>query len=150
MKIRRATFDDKYALLELGRKMHAESPRFSKLEYSDAKAEQLFNVLLSNPNGVVLIADDESQIIGMMAGFASEHFFSQQLFASDFVLFIEPEHRGGTAAMRLVKEFEKWATDLGVAEIVLGISTEVHAERTAELYGRLGFDRSGFTMIKRV
>lgn len=150
MTIRRATLDDKQALLELGRKMRAESPRFSKLDYSDAKAEQLFMVLLSNPNGVVLLAENDSEIIGMMAGFASEHFFSQQLFATDFVLFIEPDHRGGSSAMRLIKEFEKWARDLGVVEIVLGISTEVHAGRTADLYARLGFDQSGITMIKRV
>ncbi len=150
MRIRRATGEDKETLLELGRDMHAESPRFSKLRYNDAKAASLFDMLVDNPNGIVLLAEDGDKIIGMMAGFASPHFFSFQLFASDFVLYIDPAHRGGTTAMRLIKNFEQWAIELGVAEIVLGVSTEVNAERTAEMYQRLGYEKSGITVIKRV
>jgi hypothetical protein len=50
----------------------------------------------------------------------------------------------------MIKLFEQRAKDLGAKEISLGISTEIHAERTANLYEKLGYKRSGISTIKRI
>jgi GNAT superfamily N-acetyltransferase len=68
--------------------------------------------------------------------------------ACELAVYVTPEHRGRTG-MRLIKAFEAWAWDRGADEITLGISTEVDPERTAALYARLGYRRSGITTIKR-
>lgn len=134
----------------MGRRMHAESPRFRDSEYSAEKCAQTFDRLLANDYGVVLVAESNGEVVGMMAGFALEHFFSTDITASDVVVYVVPEARGTSAAARLIRAFEQWAVDKGASEIMLGVSTEVHSERTAAFYGRLGYPHSGHVVLKRL
>jgi GNAT superfamily N-acetyltransferase len=127
--------------------MHKESPRFSRFAYDPDRCLSLLQKL--HLSGVILLAEEREQIVGMILGGISEHFFGRGTVASELVVYVAPESRGGTAAMRMLKAFEDWAFSKGADEIVLGVSTEVHAKRTAEFYQRLGYEMSGYTCIKR-
>lgn len=144
--VRHATAEDIPALIALGRAMHAESPRFSRLPYSPERTANTINFLIAH--GVVLIAERGGQAVGMMGGMVAPQPFLDSLHGVELAVYVSPEHRGRTG-MRLIKSFEAWAFDRGADEISLGISTEVDAERTAQLYERLGYRRSGITTIKR-
>jgi hypothetical protein len=98
------------------------------------------------------VAEKDGAVIGWLAGGIAEQWFSRQLMAFEYGLFIAPEHRGGTAGPRLAKAFITWAEEHGAAIINMGITTGVHEERTGDLYSRLGlsvpvcFIQRGVTM----
>jgi GNAT superfamily N-acetyltransferase len=147
--VRRALGSDFATLVTMGEGMHAESLRFAALGYSYEKCHVLLAGLALSPHGLVLVAEQDGEIVGMLLGMAVPHFFSDDLTASELVVYVVPHARGGSAAVKMVRYFENWARELGVADIVLGVSTEVQADRTAELYQRLGYQPSGHTLVKR-
>lgn len=149
-RVRHGTAADWPLLVAMGRDLREESPRFSPMDYDDNKVLDLLAGLSAGPNGLVLVAEGASGPIGMLLGFVSEHFFGRSITASELVVYIAPHARGGSAAVKLVRAFEAWAVERGASEIIMGVSTEVHADRTADFYQRLGFERSGFTARKKL
>jgi len=129
--------------------MRDESPRFSRLGYSPDRCRELLAGLSGSPQGLVLVAEQDGVIVGALLGLASRHFFSDDITASELAVYVAPDARGGSAAGKLIRQFEGWAAEQGAVDIVLGISTEVHADRTAQLYERLGYTPSGISLVKR-
>lgn len=149
VKVRTAVADDIYDLVELGYYMHQESPRYQRLHYSQDKVGALASRLI--PTGGVFVAERDDMIIGMMAGFVTEHWFSGDLMASDFVLYLMPDERKrGRAAVMLFRAFEQWAIAKGAVDICPSTSTGVDAEGTARFYEKMGYARTGVSMFKRV
>lgn len=136
--IRPATLDDLNMLMGIAVAMHRESPRFSKLSFSHAKVQQLFATLVNAPSGLLLVAERDSMLTGAVAAVICPHWFSDELVATEYGVFILPEHRGGMAAARLVRAYVGWAKEQGARLIQCGISTDVHHEETAALYQALG------------
>lgn len=136
--IRPATIDDLPAILELGGRMHLES-RFRALEFDLAKVARVFEQLINSDDGIVMLAEVNGRIVGGIAGVVVEHWFSVSKVAQDFALFIEPEHRGGMLAVRLLRQYEKWAFEQGAVAVEMGINTGVHVEQTAKMLELLGF-----------
>lgn len=150
-EIRAATEKDIPAMLGLAKRMHGESPRFARLTFSPAKCEALLRGLLGGQVvGGVLVAEKAGIIVGMAAGFVVEHFFGIEKVASDLAVYVAPEHRGGSIAVKLIRAFEKVGREGGAVEVTLGISTEVAAERTVALYQDLGYRLSGYLMLKEL
>lgn len=148
--IRRAGFHDLDALVKMASAMHAESPRFKALDFDSVKTADFIQGLLYDEKRIVLLAEQDSQITGMMGGFVIAHFFGDDRVACDIGLYVAHEHRGGLTALRLVRAFEAWAVAQGAKDIVLGISTEVKAVSTRNLYLRLGYAQSGYLMRKEL
>ncbi|WP_407084802.1 GNAT family N-acetyltransferase [Pluralibacter gergoviae] len=141
--VRDATGGDIPALIELATRMYLES-RYSQNSPFDAdKCAELARSLIDAAAGCVLVAERDGQVIGWLAGGIGEQFFSRQLMAFEYGLFVAPEHRGGSAGPRLAKAFIAWAKTHGAVLINMGITTGVHAERTGQLYSRLGLQQSG-------
>lgn len=147
--IRQATSDDISAMVYLGELMHGESPRFSRCEYKPEKLVAMADHVLGG-NGVAFVVEVGGEIVGMMVGLVTEHFFSDVRIGTDLALYIAPEHRGGRHVVALVKAFEARAVELGASEIELGVSTGVHADRTAALYEALGYKRNSIGLVKYV
>jgi GNAT superfamily N-acetyltransferase len=149
VSIRQAVAADVPALMVLGKAMHAESPRFSHLRFNAAKAEALLVRLL--PGGGALVAERDGIIVGMMAGYTVPLWFSDDVIASDFVLYLIPEERRkGRAAFMLVRAFENWAIAQGAVDIAPSTTTGVDPEGTARFYEKLGYGRTGISLFKRV
>lgn len=141
--IRAATRDEIPALIALGASMYQESRYAENSPFDALKCADLADHLISADAGCVLVAEHNGQIIGWLAGGIGEQWFSRQLMAFEYGVFISPHHRGGSAGARLVKSFMAWAKEHGAAVINMGITTGVHEERTGELYSRLGLSRTG-------
>ena len=149
--LRAAVEKDIPALLGLAKRMHGESPRFSRLTFAPEKCEALLQALTSGKvAGGVLVAEKAGIIVGMVAGFVVEHFFGIEKTASDLAIYVAPEHRGGLIAAKLIRAFERLVRELGAVEVTLGISTELNVERTVELYQGIGYRRSGVSMLKEL
>lgn len=146
--IRPAMEEELTALVNMARDMHDESPYFSRFEFSAVKTANTLLGLMTHPEGCVLVAVIDSEVIGMFGGFITEHFFGNDRYACDIGLYVKPEHRGGSVAVRLLKVFEEWVSSKNVGAITLGVSTEVEVERTAAMYQHLGYTASGVIVRK--
>lgn len=143
MSIRAATVDDIDALVELGRAMADESPRFSRMPYNPGKVRALIDHQIKSPHGLVLVSVASWSITGVFVGGAAEHWACDGLVAFDLALYIDPAHRGGTSAARLLCGYRSWCEQIGAVMATAGISTQVHAEQSARLYRGLGFREVG-------
>lgn len=135
--IRPATIDDLPAILELGGRMHRES-RFRALSFDLQKVGDIFGQLIGGA-GIVLVAEVEGRIVGGIAAAVVEYWFSRAKVAQDFALFIEPEHRGGMLAARLLHKYEDWAREQGAHAVEMGVNTGVHVDQTGKMLERLGY-----------
>lgn len=149
--VRFATPADIERCVELGARMHAESPRFSKFPYSPEKVKRMAAALIAGENSCVIVAEHRDiGIIGFYGGFIAEHFFSEAKFAGDAAVFVSPSYRGGSAFVRMAMLFEEWARAHGAVEFAPGISTEVNPESVLKMYERLGYRLSGHLVVKDV
>jgi N-acetylglutamate synthase-like GNAT family acetyltransferase len=105
--------------------------------------------ILSVPTAVGFVAEDK-EIVGFICGAFHQQFFTQQKFASDMALYVEPKYRGGSAAFRLVKAFENWAKEKGASHIWLGQSVGQNIDATTKFYERLGYDMVGVNTVKHL
>jgi len=150
MIIRPAQHPDTDELLDLGARMHAESA-YAFLPYDRDKVRRLIvDYIEDTDTRYGRVAEKDGSIIGMIGGYLVDYYFCDASLVSDEVLFVGPGHRGGMAAVRLIRGLERWAADRGAREICLGISTNVHAETTGRLYERLGFTFVGGIYKRRL
>jgi GNAT superfamily N-acetyltransferase len=77
--------------------------------------------------------------VGMMTGVAGPHSFSRRIRTSSDLLFVLPEHRGGMAAVKLMKRYKEWSMGLGAAYSYISVSTGVTPEKTTKFYEFMGF-----------
>ncbi|WP_179216540.1 GNAT family N-acetyltransferase [Achromobacter xylosoxidans] len=126
-------------LVELGRAMAAESPRWSRLAYSADRVRNTITNLLSTAEGLVLVARRDGRLVGGILAIAAPNWMSEELIAQEVALFMLPQYRGTFTAARLVCAMAAWSKAKGARWVEAGVSTGVHTERTAGLYRRLGF-----------
>jgi GNAT superfamily N-acetyltransferase len=137
--IRPAVVDDLPRLMVLAMEMHRES-RFADYPFDEGKVGTLILRLITNPEGtgfawVAVVGD---QVVGGLLATLYESWFSTQLVASDYGLFLHPKHRGGMLAMRLVKQYKAWAKEAG-ADCELGCNTGVNPDAYDRFVQCMGF-----------
>lgn len=147
-EVRAATVDDIESIVALGACMAQESPVYRRKNYDHDKVRALLHALVAADNGIVFVATS-GEVIGMVMGMVVEEFFGHDLKAVELVVYVAPEHRGGSAAVKLVRAYEEKAFSMGVKEVVLGVSTNVHQEKTTRLYERMGYSSAGNSLVKR-
>lgn len=92
----------------------------------------------------------DGRLAAFMAGTACETFLNDEFNAYEKGLFVVPEHRGGTLAVRLVKNFEAWARAQGAKKVWLGQSVGQNQKKTLRFFERLGYESQGFTTCKEL
>lgn len=146
MNIRHATQADITAVVQLGRSMRDESPRFAGFDYDDDTLEATLRQVVDSPNGLLLLAERDESLLGFMIAAVIPSWFGRDCMATDLALFIHPEFRGGTTAARLIDRYKRWAKDKKANPVLLGIMTGVNVEQTEKLCIRLGWRRAGVVM----
>lgn len=136
---RRATPQDLDVIVRMGEAMHAESPRYRGANFDAAKVLALAVRMLEEPSAGLFVAESGRQVIGMAAVVAADRWFGHDRYVTDLAIYLQPEHRGNGAFVRLVWAVEEWAIGQGVQELDLGVSTGVEAERTVRAYTRMGY-----------
>lgn len=92
----------------------------------------------------------DDKLIGFMCGYVTETFLNEQVNAYDAGLFVLPEHRGGTLALRLVREFEVWARAQGAENVWICQCVGHEIDSTRRFFERLGYECQGFSMRKEL
>lgn len=139
--IRAATLEDIPALVELGRQLHAESPRWSRLAYSAEKVAALVHYLITSSDGFAWVAVRRGAIVGYLIALIDAHWCSDDRVAQELSFFVRSDARGALYAARLIAVLDAWAEMKGAKWCQVGISTGIDVKRAVRLYQRLGFQR---------
>ena len=91
----------------------------------------------------LLQAEMNGRVVGALMGVAAPHYHSAALGASILSYFVLPEHRGSTAAIKLLHGFRRWARNRGAVRMYVGVTSGVDVARTDRLLKRLGFTFRG-------
>lgn len=134
-------------LLRLGKDLHEES-RYSGEKFDLVKVTRLFQATVDSPSKVFVAWDDEYRGFILMGIY--ENYFSDSKIASDFCLYIKPEHRGGLLVKRLVDKAVEWAKNNGANEIRLAHTTGIKSDTAVRLYNKLDFDLVGHIFKKEL
>lgn len=120
--------------------------------FSDMVAckESITKIAESNKFLTIVVYDVKP--VALFIGYTYDHpIFKGKLLSGDLLLYVEPSHRGGLIAAKLVKKYTKWAEDKGVNYIQIGQSTGVgNIERVSKFYESQGFKTVGFNTLKEV
>lgn len=146
MTIRSATHEDIGNMIELGQTVYAES-RFSHLSYDMDKIKhglETFILLHAKGSHLALLAENaDGRIIGAFLGAIEEYFFTTDKSANSILIWVDPDYRGSSTAIKLIDVFKQWAVKKGAKEINMVVSSGVRIGSTDRFFRRLGFVQSG-------
>ena len=133
-------------MLRLGHLMKMEGT-FVNCDWDEQKLLNLFE----QPNVFCVLAKDaKNEYVAFFLGMVCHQFFGNDLVASDLAMYVHPEHRGGSYFVRMTKEFEIWARNVGAKEIYIGQSTAINIEKTKSMFERLGYQPIGYSAKKEL
>lgn len=139
---RRAFPEDLPAIMALAKEMHAETS-FRTISFSEPKAATEILSCILNPNMLVAVAEDQGQIVGIIAAFLDSPYFSEDLVVYDHIWYVGKEARGSMVGPRLLKHVAEWARLCGAKAVFVTLGSDVSQERVGKLVERLGYSRLG-------
>jgi GNAT superfamily N-acetyltransferase len=149
MRARLAVEADIGVVGALSRDAHEEG-RYSRYPMNEDKVYSLFHLALRGEDFFCVVVEHEYNIVGLMYGVVTDHFFSDMRYAANVALYVTPKFRGTWAAPHLVREFERVAIERGANEILIGNASGVDAVRTVEFYHALGYQPVGANCVKYI
>lgn len=105
--------------------------------------------VLADPRTLAIVAYRDGQAVGLLMGIEWEHPMFTGKPVSDMVVYVVPEHRGGSIALRMIRMLEAWARERGAEGVLLGQSTGIgDTDRVRRFYERLGYRVTGCNLLK--
>jgi GNAT superfamily N-acetyltransferase len=132
-QIREATMDDIPVLVSMGQQFRASSAYAAHLPENTTQMAAIAKRLIASPEGLVLVATRDGQIVGTIGVLLYPHHFSGLPTAGELWFWVTPEHRG--YGVRLVRRAEQWAQRQGATTMQMIAPTP----EVGTLYRRLGY-----------
>lgn len=145
--IRKGTFKDMQQLIELGYRLCDRTP-LAHVSRDRPSISRTLSECMTSQFGCCFVAEHDGKITGAIVGFSQPLWFSTKRQVAD-LMFVAETPGDGPA---LLREFIDWGWSVpGVVEVATAQSSGIDVDRTAVLYERMGFVRSGgvFSMTKR-
>lgn len=138
--LRDATADDIATLTELS----------IELGYPDSKEDiyKRFVILESKPEHRIIVAERDSQVIGLMSFFPLDLLFGAGKLGRITALIVTKPKRGMGVGKMLVQKAEELAMETGCHRLEL--TTNIHRTEAHTFYERLGFEANAKRFIKKI
>ena len=94
-------------------------------------------------NGFAVAAVKNGSIIGYLFAMKGQPMYANEWVAQECLFYLHPDHRKGRTAIKMIWMLKDWAKAEGLVEVHMGITAGIQSERTAKLYGFLGFEETG-------
>lgn len=148
MKVRLAQPSDVEAVFQLLQIMHQES-RFRVYPLHAAKTRSSIEQILAQPKAACILLAEHSQagVVGVLAGYVVDYFFSDTLIAQDKYFFVHPAHRGSSAALKLLMAFRRWAENRQAWELCINMSVDIAPERFNKFMRHMQFQSCGSNFV---
>lgn len=156
MIVRPATMEDVPRLVEMARRFYPLSPY--PAIYGDMPEEQAAGLVIVTMQGlaeygvapgVMLVAEKDGELIGMLCAHIDAATFTPAVVAAELVWWMEPEHRGSMAAVRMVKAGEEHARAKGATVFNMCVLS-TSPEEAAGLLRMLGYAPTHTVFSKRL
>lgn len=140
--IRPAKLSDLPQLMSLCRLYYCEG-NAPRLEMDEEKLRRgLYHAIISDDMDMSVLEKD-GDVIGYTHSYITDTLFSYDVVIDTDLLYLHPDHRKGHNGAKLIKNLKKIAKKKGAKYVYLGITSEIQEQRTAQLYGKLGYRRIG-------
>jgi GNAT superfamily N-acetyltransferase len=143
--IRNATYDDIPKLVEMGLKLNQES-NYAHVTYAPDRVAATCKLMIDQ--GFLIVSEKDGEVVGVMMGDVQTSWYSNERMGFDLTLYIEPQHRSGLMAARMIKQFEEWCKSMGATQIRPGVSTGSAA--ASKLYKAMGYVVTGEQFLKDI
>lgn len=133
--IRLAGANDKITLVRMARDFHALSGM--PFPFSAPHASLCVDACIAGGDYAAFVYEKDGKARGVLGSYSGVHVYAPCQIANEIMFWIDPEYRGGSAAVKLIRAYEAWAKSRGcmVCELVgLGNDPSV-----GNLYARLGY-----------
>jgi hypothetical protein len=104
-------------MVAISKEHHKESD-WSEVTYSEDKVTNYIQTAIKDPNYFAIIVEEDDKRIGFMTGRILEYPFSEETFARELDLYVEPKHRTSKAGIFMMKKFIEWATVKKAREVL--------------------------------
>ena len=91
----------------------------------------------------ILIAELGSAPVGLLIAQVGGHVFTSARAAQCLWFYVDPAHRGGFAAVKLLRAFRAWAEAAKIDVMTMHVTSGLAPARTDKLLRRLGFRQMG-------
>jgi len=118
--------------------------------HSAVPDKEIIKLVVKGKNFIVFLAEENNVLVGFIAGMKQSYFFSNKEKVTDMGFYVKPENRGGRAAIKLLKELEIWAKNMGVEDVCISQFTAVNVEKTQKFFSHLGYKTVGFNTVKHL
>lgn len=135
MIIRPATSADRTAVLLMTVRFISDTSYAALVTPNVAAIGALFDYL-APLGGVFVAVHPMAGVVGMFVAVVQPHLLSGELAGNEVAWWVNPEHRGSTAAMRLLNAGERWAVAQGARTFALVAPADSQVGR---LYERRGY-----------
>lgn len=135
--VRRAHLDDLLPLFKMSAHMHRETD-VACLTFDPERALSMLPMWISSgEKGLLLVAERDGQLIGMLAASIKQPWFSLDHVAAEDLFYVAPEHRGSRAAYMLMRGYIDWVKKSGVKYARAGVATG-KGEAAEHIYRHFG------------
>lgn len=148
--IRDATQEDVLDTVLAVKQFCKEIPHPAWNKFNTNKVNNLVTQLIEIEQGFVKIVVKDDEVVGALIAVMSDIPINDLIFAQELMFWIDPEHRTGRTALKLVDEYIDWATNVGCNFIRLSELDNVLGGRAGVLFKRKGFEPTETAYIKEV
>lgn len=154
--IRPATMDDVPAIVSMAQRFYPDSPY--PAIYGDMPEEQAAGLAIiamygmaeaGIVPGVMLVAEHDGVLVGMLCCHIDPATFTPAVIAAELVWWVEPEHRGGMTAVRLLRAGEKEARARGASVFNMS-ALATSPDEAHEILQRMGYAPTHTVYTKRL
>lgn len=150
MLVRTAIYKDLGTLIDFGKRLTQESPKFQHQGFDEDRAFQFFAHLIDKFESIFIVYDEYENAIGALIGCIDVDWRTNQRLAFEQGVYVLPEYRKTGAATALVNTFVEWAKLNNADRIQIGTISGIHANKTVSLYQNLGFELIGHVLEMEV
>lgn len=149
MVIRPATMDDVPRIVEMAERFYPTSG-YPDLYGPMARESAAGLAIITMESGVMLVAEHDGELVGMACVHIDHFLFNAAIkVGHELVFWIEPEHRGGMLAVRMLRAVDKAVADRG-AQVNRMAILSTSPDQAGALYERLGYARTETNFSKRL
>lgn len=147
--IRESQPSDIPQITKLGHQMYMQSI-YSKWPWDWEKAHNMASRYTRDGDKLLLCFYKGDMLAGFLFANLCTHFYGSTKQATQQLFYIHPLHRGGTAAVRMMKKFEHWGRYNDCDNLCFSQSSEGADDRWHKFCQNLGYVHVGATFFKEL
>lgn len=146
MRVRHATSDDKEAVIALAREFY-QVAGYQRIDFDPETASGLFDAALAQD--LVSVADHGGAVVGFVLGLAFPSVLNKNvLMGSELAWWVDPDYRGSSAGIKLLRHIEESAQALGVKAWTMICLESLSPDVVESIYLRMGYQPSERSFTK--